>query len=381
MIIGLTVESYHPERRYLEHYLARELTKLGHQVNLITFARTRTVQVRRSPSGFVLHLLPYVGVVHGYHIPTLSAIKHIISLFKKGVLDVVHCQPLFSPISIIVIIIGRQRGSRIVGSLISGVYSIDSIQSYMKYILSKFVTERYLNRVTKRFFVKGNGLKKILQSLYNIDSSKIQVIPLGADHEFFIFDKTARIQTREELGIEEKDILILWSGSLTASKQVDLLLHALIPIIKDKPRVKLIIIGEGDVSYLNELIDISRNSSISKNVIFHDLVDFQKLPAFFSASDIAVWPGGTSISMLEAASCGLPIVSSRSPIEDYVLTPENALLFAPGDISELRRHLELLIGDNKLREEMGRNSRLLVERVLNWRIIANRYTESYENLR
>jgi glycosyltransferase involved in cell wall biosynthesis len=378
MRITLTAETYHPERRYLEYYLARELAILGHEVNLISFTGNRTLEVKKDTSGFILHTLPYIGLMQGYHIPSLSAMKHIISNLKEQVPDVIHCQPLFSPLSMAVTIFGRQLGSRIVGSLISGPYSIDSAPSYVNFILSKLVTESYIKRVTKFFFAKSRGLKRVLMSLYNLDSKKIPIIPLGADHEVFVYDENSRCQIRKELYLKDNDLLILWSGRLTAAKQVDILLKAAAPIIKLNPQVKLLIKGEGDDSYLDYLNKLSRNLGISSNVIFQGLADHEELPAFFSASDFAVWPGGASISMVEAASCGLPLISMKSPIEEYVITPENGLLFEPGNVSELRGHLEQLINNMDLRKEMGRNSRMLVERRLNWKTIARQYVESYE---
>ena len=377
----MTVEMYHPKRRYLEFYLSRELSILGHDVNLISFTDNRCIKVKRDHSGFILHRVPYWGSIQGYRIPSLSAIRYIFSYLKDEVPDIIHCQPLFSPLSIAVSLKGRQLGSKIVGSLISGIYVIDNTQSYVNYIISKLMTDWYLNRVVSFFFAKSRGLKKILRTLYNLDPSRIQVIPLGADHNFFVYNEKSRIRIREKLNLKDTDLLIIWSGKLNELKQVEVLLDAVAPTINLNQNVKLLILGEGNNEYSDYLRNTCERYGISDNVIFHSLVDFEDLPAFFSAGDFAVWPAGASISMLEAASCGLPLISMRSPIEEYVITPENALVFEQGNTSELHNHLEELVNNAKLREEMGRNSRMLVEKALNWRAIANRYVETYESTR
>ena len=117
-----------------------------------------------------------------------------------------------------------------------------------------------------------------------------------------------------------------------------------------------------------------------KNVIFHPWVHRTFLYAFYSAGDIAVWPGSSSISIVEAASVGLPVIIERSPVEIYAIEYGNGFAFKRGDINELRKYLEILIHDGKLREEMGLKSRLLVEHKLNWRAITLQYLDAYTHL-
>ena len=102
-----------------------------------------------------------------------------------------------------------------------------------------------------------------------------------------------------------------------------------------------------------------------------------KLPDYYNASDIAVWPGLSSISIIEAASTGLPLIISNYPIETYSIEYRNGYSFEIGNEVQLRNLLAILIYNNNKRDEMGTKSRKLVEDKLNWSNIADLYVESY----
>jgi glycosyltransferase involved in cell wall biosynthesis len=141
--------------------------------------------------------------------------------------------------------------------------------------------------------------------------------------------------------------------------------------------VKLLVIGEGKSFYIEYLEKLISNLRISDNVIFYPWVKRTILPSFYSASDIGVWPGLSSISIVEAASTGLPIIIASYPVETFALENENGFAFKLGNVKELRKCLEILIYNDKLRKEMGRRSRLLVEQKLNWKAITTQYLNAY----
>jgi len=113
------------------------------------------------------------------------------------------------------------------------------------------------------------------------------------------------------------------------------------------------------------------------NVIFYPWVHRTRLRDIYSASDIAVWPGGPSISIVEAASVSLPVIVKRSAITKYVIQYQNGFTFERENIDELREHLRILIYDEKLRKDMGCKSRLLVEQKLNWGSVTIQYLDAY----
>lgn len=380
MKIVITVEKFDPNKGYLEYYLTRELTKLGHKVCIFTFGWSKSLLRTTLKEGFEVVNIPHVAVVNNYHIPSLSGVAYIIKFVKMEKPDIIHCQPLFSPLSLLFISCQRLATYRTLGSLITGDYSINSSIANLKYVFIKILIERYVENKVDSFFAINDGWKKALLQLFNIPYQKIHTIPLGADPELFKSNTNARTRVRNLLGLSDDDVVVVYSGKLIRSKELHVLLKAIAPIVSQNRKVKLLIVGKGEPSYVVYLKELCFNLKILNNVIFHSWIHRTELPDFYSASDIAVWPGGPSISIVEAASVGLPVIVKQSPITKYTITHDNGFAFQRGNINELRKYLEILIHDGKLRAEMGLKSRLLVEQKLNWRAITLQYLDVYTHL-
>jgi len=377
MKIVIAVEEFDPDKGYLEYYLAKELTKLGHKVWVLTFGWGKHILRTRFVEGFEVIRIPPIATWNGLHIPCFNAIIYIVKFIKKERPDVIHCQPLFSPLSLIFIWSQRLSKHKIVGSLITGEYSISSTIANLKYEATKIVIEHYVENKADSIFAVNDGWKKILLELFDLAEQKISLVPLGVDIEIFKFDAQTRISMRDRLHLFPDNIVVVYSGKITSSKKLHLLVKAIAPIMMRNQKVKLLIVGDGESSYLEHLKELCSNLKVSNNVIFHPSVHRTKLAEFYSASDVAVWPGSVSISIIEAASVGLPVIIKRTPITKFEIEYDNGFAFEPENVIELNSYLEKLVTNHELRKDMGKKSRLLVEQKLNWQAIARQYLDAY----
>ena len=91
----------------------------------------------------------------------------------------------------------------------------------------------------------------------------------------------------------------------------------------------------------------------------------EDMPAVLQGAHIACLPSyreGLPKSLLEAAACGLPIVTTDAPgCREVVRDGVNGLLVPVRDSAALATALGKLIGDPALRRRMGEQSRLLAE--------------------
>jgi len=377
MKIVITVENFHPDKGYLEYYLSKELIGLGHKVFVFTYGQSRKIQRTKLKEGFEVIRIPYILFKYGYHIPSLKGITYIVKFIKTRKPNIIHCQPLFSPLSLFFMILFRAFNYKIVGSLTSQEFLINNFIKKILFYLLKLITRYYISNASELIFVKTLGFLKWLKRIFNIQYHKFRIIPLGADSELFRFDAEARSRVRSSLGLSTDDIVVVYSGKIIPVKRLDLLINALAPIIQFDKKVKLLIIGRGERKYIEYLKNLTTSLEISENIIFHSWVHRLKLPALYSASDIAVWPGLSSISIVEAASTGLPVIIEKASVEKYAIENSNGFEFERGNIVQLREYLELLIYNEALRKEMGRKSRILIERKLNWKTITKKYLDAY----
>ncbi|MDI6846749.1 MAG: hypothetical protein QMD23_01235 [Candidatus Bathyarchaeia archaeon] len=82
MKIVITVEQFDPDKGYLEYYLARELTKLDHEVYVFTFGWSKRI-LRTKLENFEVISVPHVTVISGYHLPSLSGVTYITRFIKS----------------------------------------------------------------------------------------------------------------------------------------------------------------------------------------------------------------------------------------------------------------------------------------------------------
>ena len=116
--------------------------------------------------------------------------------------------------------------------------------------------------------------------------------------------------------------------------------------------MKLFIVGDNKNEYAEELMDISKNSKYSKNIIFTGKVfDVKK---FYSIADLFILPTlskgrreGSPVSLLEAISSGVSVLASEvSGIKD-ILNGYNEALFEPGNVIELSKKIKEKLFEKK----------------------------------
>lgn len=100
-------------------------------------------------------------------------------------------------------------------------------------------------------------------------------------------------------------------------------------------------------------------------------------------ADIFVFPlrigGGTNFKVLEAMSCGVPIVALPERVEGLAVKNHEHMLFAK-DVDEFRSKVQLLMTDRILASKIARNAREIVEEKYSWNIIGKDLNKIWKNL-
>jgi len=110
-------------------------------------------------------------------------------------------------------------------------------------------------------------------------------------------------------------------------------------------------------------------------------VDEQDLPALYSAAAAFVYPSlyeGFGIPILEAMSCGAPVITSNTSSMPEI-SSDAALFFDPTDVQQLTTLLLEVMGNEKLRKELSRKG---IERAgqFSWEKTARATLKIYEDL-
>jgi len=185
--------------------------------------------------------------------------------------------------------------------------------------------------LAKKVIMINSEMKEFLQEEKSI------LIHRGVDLSEFK-KRNKDLKLLKELRIENNWKIILSVANLAPVKGIDILLKAFSSIIKKKPNLILVIVGEDNNSYGDSLKEITRNLGINSKVIFTGKrFDINR---FFSISDLFVYPTklegeGFGLSLTEAMASGVISIGSDVPgIRDQLKGFENQM-FRSGDPSDL----------------------------------------------
>lgn len=134
-------------------------------------------------------------------------------------------------------------------------------------------------------------------------------------------------------------------------------LRAMESVLKKHPNAKCWIVGDG--SFETEVRRFVNAHRLENAVRF---LGFRRdVRQVIQCFDVQVFPShceGTPNTLYEAMLAGLPAVASTADGQGEILEHEKtALLFAPGDVDALARHLERMIDDRDLRVRIGAAAR------------------------
>ncbi|MGH3333962.1 MAG: glycosyltransferase family 4 protein [Nocardioidaceae bacterium] len=163
-------------------------------------------------------------------------------------------------------------------------------------------------------------------------------------------------------------------------KGLDILLDALPAIARQRPGVRLLVVGRGDVVRARSRI----REDLRENVLFLGPVDDREKAQVLRTADVYVAPntGGESfgIILVEAMAAGACVVASDLPAFDRVLEGGRCgLLFDVGDSTALGEEVCALLADQKRREELREAAGAAVDQY-DWANVARRVLQVYETV-
>lgn len=215
---------------------------------------------------------------------------------------------------------------------------------------------RLLARLVARITTINPENARLLEEV-GIPLDRQASIPNGIDMQMYRpATPDERRQARQDLGLGQDAVVVLYLGRLVPFKRVDLLIEAWQHVRSDQSRV-LVVVGEGSTA--DALV--AQATALRSDARFDGPT--QESSRYLRAADIFVLPSGDhtlqqyeglSVALLEAMASGLVPVLTEGPGND-VLVPDATLglRFPIGDASALTRCLDEAIGDPALRAAIG----------------------------
>jgi glycosyltransferase involved in cell wall biosynthesis len=189
------------------------------------------------------------------------------------------------------------------------------------------------------------------------------------------------IDVRAELGIPPDAPVIGTVGVLRPQKALDVLIRAVVPLIREMPELRLLIAGAGPEH--EPLEQLARSEGVGDRVVLAGFRD--DVPDVIAALDVAASSStfeGSPLAMMEFMEAGCPIVATRvGGVPDLIDDGVHGLLVDAGDVDGLTAALRRMLTDREAASRMGERARERRRREFDLDVVVRRFEALYERLR
>ena len=254
----------------------------------------------------------------------------------------------------------------------------------VRYRLTRALETHVLKRVDAVTAI-CEGLKKDLIAR-GIPEEKLTVIPNSVDVNRFSTDRSRDLDLSRRLGLEGCEVLG-FLGSFYAYEGLALLIDALPPLLERRPRLRLLLVGEGPTE--DHLRRRARELGVEGKVVFPGRVPHAEVRRYYDLVDVLVYPRFamrltetvTPLKPLEAMAMGkLLVASDVGGHRELVKDGETGILFEAGSASDLVRKVLLALEDPDLPRRIPLQARRFVEEERTWAKGVARYRPLYERV-
>ncbi|MDD5459192.1 MAG: glycosyltransferase [Phycisphaerae bacterium] len=194
----------------------------------------------------------------------------------------------------------------------------------------------------------------------NISSNikKILQIPFGIDCEKFYPKKECRNKN-----------LVGYLKTMSLKYGPYVFLNSVPLIMKKVPTCRFMMVGRGDD--LINLKKLAEKLNITDYVVFKDFVEHNKVCDILNSFEVYVNPSickeSFGVSILEASACEVPTVASNiGGITEVCINNKTGLLFEAGSSESLSKAVLQILGNNNIKEDLGKNGRKMVLEKYAW---------------
>lgn len=304
-------------------------------------------------------------------------------LFSRGEkvprgVDVIH-YPYFEPFFLALPFSSKNKFVVTVHDLTPLVFPANfppGIKGKIKWMLQKNRLRRASAVITD-----SESSKKDIVRFTGIKESKVDVVYL-ASAEDFSPNKRNVDKVKKKYNLPDK--FVLYVGDITWNKNLPSLLRAV--MIK---KIPLVMVGKALVDkdfdranpWNQDMAKVSELVRDNGNIFALGFVDHEDLVALYSSAVAFVMPSfyeGFGLPILEAMSCGCPVITSRGGSIPEI-AQDAAFYIDPYDIDDISEGIEKVFNDKSLQEDLSRKGILQAEK-FSWKKTAENTIKVYDKV-
>ena len=221
--------------------------------------------------------------------------------------------------------------------------------------------------------VSSNSYEDIIRD-HKVDAERLHIVNVGVDtNQFRPMDDISPVPGR----------LMTTASADVAMKGLAFLLEALAKLRTENDSIHLVVIGKP--KYDSKATKLIKELRLSEHIEFVSGVSDERIVELYNEAQIAIVPSlyeGFSLPAIEAMSCGVPLIATTGGALPEVVGEDGvtALQVAPGNSEDLAAKIRWALKEPKLRSTIGFAGRQRVVKNYSWRITAEKTVEHYRAL-
>lgn len=349
------------------YFMAQCLIDLGHRVVVITHSYGDRKGIRYLSNGLKVYYLPFIVAYNGATLSSIiGSMPWLRKVFLRENVQIIHGHSTFSALAHEALMIGGLMGLRTVFTD----HSLFGFADASAILTNTLVLQYSLINVDQIICVSYTSKENtVLRG--KLDPMKVSTIPNAIETPLFTPD------CRQFFG---NPTTIIFLGRLVYRKGADLLCDIVPKVCARHPSVRFIIGGDGPKRI--ELEEMREKFKLHDRVVMLGMLPHNQVKQVLNQGQIFINTSLTEafcMSIVEAASCGLHVVSTRVggvpevlPLDEFISLEEPI----PEDLVEAllkaveKREKGLLMDPNEKHEA--------VSRMYNWPDVAERTQLVYQ---
>ncbi len=251
----------------------------------------------------------------------------------------------------------------------------------LRYRLTRLLETQALKRADPVFTICEGLRSDIVQR--GIPAEKVTVIPNAVDIDSFFCGRQADEMLKSKLGLSGATVLG-FIGSFYAYEGLDLLIDALPGILRQRPEVRILLVGGGPQEAALKQ-QVSR-LALEAKVVIAGRVPHSEVQRYYDLVDVLAYPRHsmrltdlvTPLKPLEAMAQGrLLVASDVGGHRELIRHGETGILFRAGSGEALADAVLQLLTQRERWPALRAAGRRFVENERNWTVSVARYAQAY----
>lgn len=212
-----------------------------------------------------------------------------------------------------------------------------------------FVNPRRIAGKAAKIIAVSESTKRDLEEIYGLSPEKIKIIHHGVSDDFRLIDRNDSIllEVRKKYNLPENFILYL--GNIEPRKNIESIVLAYETLISKNHKLR-----EYKLVFAGNVSPLCHQTIKNKHITVCGYVGREDRPYIFNLASLFIYSSffeGFGLPVLEAMSCGTPVITSNNSSIPEVA--ENAAIVVdPNRPAELVEAMEALLSDEKLYDKI-----------------------------